>query len=89
MGLGSWEKKGFLFIFPLRLFMERILPKDLEAKMEKSPEIGWSFLVRRSIMKKLEEIAFMEFFTSESEITEEEAIKLGKELDKKLIKLYE
>jgi len=89
MGLGSWEKKGFLFIFPLRLFMERILPKDLEAKMEKSPEIGWSFLVRRSIMKKLEEIAFMEFFTSESEITEEEAIKLGKELDKKLAKWYE
>ena len=40
-------------------------------------------------MKKLEEIAFMEFFTSESEITKEEAIKLGKELDKKLAKWYE
>jgi len=40
-------------------------------------------------MKKLEEITFMKFFTSESEITEEEAIKLGKELDKKLAKWYE
>ena len=40
-------------------------------------------------MKKLEEIAFMEFFIAESEITEEETIKLGKELDKKLAKWYE
>jgi len=69
--------------------MEKILPKDLEMKIKEFSEIGWSFLIRRSIMKKLEEIAFMEFFTSESEITEEEAIKLGKELDKKLAKWYE
>jgi len=68
--------------------MEKMLPEDLEAKIEEFSEIGWVFLVRRSIMKKLEEIAFMEFFTSESEITEEEAIKLGKELDKKLVKWY-
>ena len=71
------------------LSMEKMLPRDLEAEMEKFSEIGWSFLVRRSIMKKLEEIAFMEFFTTESEITEEEAIKFGKELDKKLAKWYE
>ena len=68
--------------------MTEILSKDLENKMERFPEIGWNFLIRRSVMKKLEEIAFMEFFTSESEITEEEAIKLGKELDKRLAEWY-
>jgi len=48
--------------------MSKALSEDLESKMKKFPEIGWSFLIRKSVMKKLEEIAFMEFFTSESEI---------------------
>ena len=68
--------------------MKALLSKDLENKMEKFPEIGWGFLIRKSVMKKLEEIAFMEFFTLESEITEEDAIKLGKDLDKRLAEWY-
>ena len=68
--------------------VEVMLPSDLRKKIEEFPGIGWEILARKALMRRLEELMFVKFFTAESKITEEDAIKLGKELNKKLAKWY-
>lgn len=67
---------------------EVVLPKDLENRMENFPEINWSAVLRKAVEDKLEKLSFIKHFTSESEITEEESARLGKELKKRLAERY-
>ncbi|MBS3056489.1 MAG: hypothetical protein J4473_03585 [Candidatus Aenigmarchaeota archaeon] len=64
------------------------LPEDMKGRMERFPEINWSAVLRKAVSEKLEKLAFLEFFASESEMTEEEAVRLGKEVNKKLSRWY-
>ena len=64
------------------------VPKDLKKKMEKFPEINWSEVARDSIKKKIAQIEFLREFTEESEITQEDALRLGKEVSERLEKYY-
>ena len=64
--------------------MIRSLSKDLEDRVERYPEINWSAVARKAIEERLEKLAFLKYFASESELTEEESIRLGRELNKKL-----
>lgn len=65
------------------------VPEEMKEEMEKFPEINWSEVARQSIDKKLEELQFLEEFKKYSDLSEEEAIELGKTLNEKLIDHYE
>ena len=67
---------------------ELALPEDLEDRMAMFPEVNWSSIARRAIENNLEKLAFLKFFAAESKMTEEESVRLGRELNKKLAKWY-
>lgn len=67
---------------------EVVLPKDLENRMEGFPEINWSAILRKAVEERLEKLEFIRHFASKSEITEEESVRLGRELKKRLAERY-
>lgn len=64
------------------------LPKDMENRMESFPEVNWSAVLRKAVEERLEKLAFLKHFASESELSEAESVKLGKELKKRLAERY-
>lgn len=64
------------------------IPDDLKEEMEKFPEINWSEVARTSIRQKLTHLNFLKGFRMDSEITPEDALKLGKEVSELLLKRY-
>lgn len=80
--------KYLLLILLAIKMLELVLPMDLKDRMERFPEVNWSSIVRKAIEERLEKLAFLKYFASESEITEEESIILGRELNKKLADWY-
>jgi stage III sporulation protein SpoIIIAA len=64
------------------------VPNKLKEKMEKYPEINWSEVALDSIRKKIAQIEFLREFTKESEITQEDALRLGREVSERLNKHY-
>ena len=65
------------------------IPKELKDMIDKHPEINWSEVARQSFREKLTDLEFLEEFKSRSELTEEEALELGKKVNKSLRKRYE
>ncbi len=64
------------------------IPNDLKEMMEKFPEINWSEVARDSIKKKIAQLQFLKGFRMDSEISPEDALKLGREASKLLIERY-
>ena len=64
------------------------VPEELKKEMEKFPEINWSEVARASIKQKLTHLNFLKGFSIDSEITPEEALKLGNEVSQLLAKRY-
>ena len=65
------------------------VPEEMKDEMEKFPEINWSEVARQSIDEKLEELRFLEEFKKESDLTQEEAVKLGRQLNEELAERYD
>jgi len=65
------------------------VPEEMKDEMDEFPEINWSEVARQSIGEKLEELRFLEEFKKESDLTEEEAVKLGRRLNEELAERYE
>ena len=64
------------------------IPEDLKKEMEKFPEINWSEVARDSIKKKIAQLSFLKGFRMDSEITADEALKLGQEVSQSLVNRY-
>lgn len=64
------------------------VPKELKVKMESFPEINWSEVARQAFREKIEDLEFLRKFKSKSTLTQEDALELGIELNKKLAKRY-
>ena len=64
------------------------IPEDLKKEMEKFPEINWSEVARDSIKKKIAQLSFLKGFRMDSNITVDEALKLGQEVNQLLVKHY-
>lgn len=62
------------------------IPAELKHKMDSFAEINWSAVAREAINDKISDLEFIKKFKSKSTLTEEDAIKLGKELNKNLAK---
>ena len=65
------------------------VPEDIKQEMDGFPEINWSAIAREAIQKRLIMLHKFREFTKDSELTEEEALKIGRELNKKLAKRYQ
>jgi len=65
------------------------IPEDLKKEMEQFPEVNWSAIFRGVIMKRILLLRKIKEFTKDSELTEEDAIKLGKEVNKEIHKRHE
>jgi hypothetical protein len=57
------------------------IPEDMREQMEEHPEINWSEVARQSFDEKLHELEILESFKADSELTEEDAIELGRKLN--------
>jgi len=64
------------------------IPPELKSEMEKFPEINWSEVARNSIKQKIVELSFLKGLTMDSEITPEDAVKMGQEVNLLLAKRY-
>jgi hypothetical protein len=60
------------------------IPNDLKRKMDSFVEINWSAVARQAFDEKIHDLEFIKKFKSQSKLTDEDAIKLGRELNKKL-----
>jgi len=57
--------------------------ESIRKEMEEFPEINWSEIARAAIMRRILVLKKFREFTKDSEITEEDALRLGREVNKK------
>ena len=62
------------------------VPSDLKTEMDCFREINWSEVAREAIKKKVVLLKQFREFTKDSTLTGEDALKLSKEVNKKLAK---
>lgn len=60
------------------------VPSELKHKMDNFEEINWSAVAREAFAQKIADLEFIKKFKAQSTMTEEEAVRLGKDLNKKL-----
>jgi hypothetical protein len=68
--------------------MTLAVPKELKEEMDDFPEINWSEVARIAFKRKIEALRIVKEFTSDSELTEKDAIALGRKVNKALHKRY-
>ena len=68
--------------------MTLAVPKELKNLMDQFPEINWSEVARKAFREKVEDLKFLKEFTSKSELTEDDALELGRKVNKALSKRY-
>jgi hypothetical protein len=64
------------------------IPGELKDDLDLFPEINWSEVARQAFKEKIADLKFLLEFKKNSTMTEDEAVKLGKELNKSLHKRY-
>lgn len=64
------------------------VPEEMKEKMDEFPEINWSEVARQSIDEKLRDLQFLEEFKKQSEISEKDAVELGREVNESLAERY-
>jgi hypothetical protein len=62
------------------------IPTELKQRMDNFAEINWSAVAREAFDEKIKDLEFIKRFKAKSTLTEQEAINLGKELNKNLAK---
>jgi len=64
------------------------MPEELKNEMEKFPEINWSVIAREAIRKRILLLMKIKEFSKGSELTDEDAIKIGRKVNESLSKRY-
>jgi hypothetical protein len=62
------------------------VPEDIKKEMETFPEINWSVIAREAIKRRIAMLRKFREFTKDSELTEGDAVSLGRALNKSLRK---
>lgn len=60
------------------------VPENLKLEMDNFPDINWSAVAREAIMKKIMMLKKFQEFTKDSEFTQEDALRLGAEMSRKI-----
>ena len=69
--------------------MTLAIPIELKRQMDEFPEINWSETARIAFKEKVDDLRFLREFKSKSDMTEKDAIELGRKVNKALQKRYE
>ena len=64
------------------------VPQELKTEMEKFPFINWSSVAREAIQNKIVLLEKFKEFTKDSEMTEKDALEIGRKVSKSLAKRY-
>lgn len=64
------------------------IPEDLKKEMDELDFINWSAMIREVIKKRILLLKKIKEFTKDSEFTEEDALRLGREVNKAVAKRY-
>jgi len=64
------------------------VPRQMKSDMDGFPEINWSEVARQAIAQKLKDLHFLRHMKSKSDLTEDEAVALGRKVNKALAKRY-
>ena len=64
------------------------VPEDLKHEMDSFPDINWSAVAREAIKKRLIMMERFKEFTKDSEFTEEDALRFGREVTEKAAKKH-
>lgn len=64
------------------------IPKDLKKEMDKHPEFNWSEIARAAIKERLEWLRAFKEFKKDSEITERDALKIGRMINKEVARRH-
>lgn len=64
------------------------IPEELKIKLFKHKLISWSVVAEEAFKQKLSDIEFLKQFKSESELTEQDALRIGGKINEKLSKRY-
>ena len=65
------------------------IPNDLKAKMGRFPEINWSEVARQAIVEKTQALEQMQRLFSKSSLTAEEALDLGREIKRRVLRKHQ
>lgn len=60
------------------------VPEELKKRMDGFIEMNWSGVARQAFEEKITDLEFIKKFKAKSSLTKEDAIKLGRELNKNL-----
>lgn len=64
------------------------IPDELKEEMQEIGIINWSAVAREAFAQKITDFKFLREFKSKSELTNKDALRLGKEVNEKLSKRY-
>ena len=64
------------------------VPDELKKQMDEFKIINWSAVAREAIAVKAMQLAVLKSFTKDSELTEEDALRLGRKVNKSMAKKY-
>ena len=65
-----------------------VIPEDLKQDMDKAPFIDWSKVARDAIREQASKLARLKAIASKSKLTEEDALELGRKINKGLYERY-
>ena len=68
--------------------MTLAVPDELKIKMETFPEMNWSEVARQAFIQKVRDLELLKKFKSDSTMTEEDALQMGRELNERLANRY-
>ena len=68
--------------------MTLAVPDELKIKMETFQEMNWSEVARQAFIQKVRDLEILKKFKSDSTMTEEDALRMGRELNERLAKRY-
>ena len=66
--------------------MTLAVPDEMKKEMDNYPWVNWSEIARIAFRERLRDLKILEEFKSDSELTEEDALRLGKEVNRSLYK---
>lgn len=62
------------------------VPERLKKEMDSFAEINWSAVAREAFREKIVDLEFLKKFKEKSKLSEKDALRLGREINKKLAK---
>lgn len=68
--------------------MTLAIPEDLHEIMEKHKEIKWSEVARQAIWQQARKLELMDKILAKSKMTEQDALELGREVNKGIAKRH-